>query len=329
MPANLTPEYRKAEESFRAAKTIDEKIERLEEMISTLPKHKGTDHLHADLRRRMATLQKQLDGVDRKRRHDSSAEIAREGAAQIILIGPPSSGKSTILDLLTNAHPEIGSFPFTTHTMQPGMVPFEDIMIQLVDTPPVTSDFMPRHLLSIVRKADGLLLVTDMSSDSTLDDVNAVIEAFTSRHVRLGGKSSGDWHDTVTRDNLETRVIANKMDAPDAEERCMLLRQMLGPSLIIFPVSCVTGKNVPELPRMMFQWMKIVRVYTKVPGEKAERKNPYTVFEGQCVGDICSRIHKDFSEKLRFARLWRGTDNPITVSRYESVRDGDILELHV
>jgi ribosome-interacting GTPase 1 len=329
MPANLTPEYRKAEEAFRAAKTIDEKIERLDEMISALPKHKGTDHLHADLRRRMATLQKQLDSVDRKKRHDSSAEIVREGAAQIILIGPPNSGKSTILDRLTKAHPDIGNFPFTTHAMQPGMVPFKDIMIQLVDTPPVTSDFMPRHLLSIVRKADGLLLVTDMSSDTTLDDVNTVIEAFASRHVSLGGKLESDENDTGTQDYPKTRVIANKMDAPDAEVRCALLRQMLGPSPEIFPLSCVTGKNVHELPRMIFGWMKIVRVYTKAPGEKAERKNPYTVFEGQCVGDICSRIHKDFAEKLRFARVWRGSDNPITVSRYEPVRDGDVLELHL
>jgi len=325
MPANLTPEYRKAEEAFRAAKTIDEKIERLGDMISALPKHKGTDHLFADLKRRMATLQRQLETSDKKTRHDSSAEVPREGAAQIILIGPPNSGKSSILKLLTNANPEIGSYPFTTHQVQPGMIPYEDIQIQLVDTPPVTADYMPRHLLSIVRKADCALLVADMSSDSTLDDIEAVMQAFTVRHVQFvrGKKDQGE------RDKIVCRILANKMDAPDAQERLELLRHMLGGMLEIYPVSCANGENLDKLPTVLFRWMKVVRVYTKIPGEKADRSCPYTVFEGQLVGDICTLIHKDFAEKLRFARLWRGSDNPITVSRNEPVKDGDILELHI
>jgi len=175
MPTNVTPEYRKAEEAFRAAKTTDEKIERLEDAISLLPKHKGTDHLYADLKRRLATLRRQLEVSDKKARRGSFVEFLREGAAQIILVGPPNSGKSSILKLLTNAHPEIGTYPFTTNRMQPGMIPYEDIQIQLVDTPPVTADFMPRHLLSLVRRADGVLLVADMSTDSLLDDIDAVL----------------------------------------------------------------------------------------------------------------------------------------------------------
>ncbi|UCB47164.1 MAG: 50S ribosome-binding GTPase, partial [Spirochaetota bacterium] len=149
MPTNVPPEYKKAEEAFRKAKTTDEKIERLEDMIALLPKHKGTDHLYADLKRRMSTLRRQLETADKKARHDSFVDFTREGAAQIILIGPPNSGKSSLLKILTNAHPEIGDYPFTTNKMQPGMIPYEDIQIQLVDTPPVTSSYMPRHLLSL------------------------------------------------------------------------------------------------------------------------------------------------------------------------------------
>lgn len=324
MPANLTPEYRKAEEAFRAAKKTDEKIERLEEMIAALPKHKGTEHLYADLKRRMSTLQRQLQTSDRKSRHDSSAEIPREGAAQIIMIGPPNSGKSTILKYLTNAHPEIGDYPFTTQQMHPGMIYYEDIQIQLVDTPPVTADYMPRHLLSIVRKSDGVLLVADMSADSTLNDMDGVLGAFTERHVQFVRE-----REAGNRDRIASRVIANKMDAPDAGERLELLRQMLGNSLDIYPFSCIAKEIVTDLPKMLFGWMKIVRVYTKVPGEKADSGCPYTVFEGQSVGDICTLIHKDFYEKLRFARLWRGSDTPVTVSRNEPVKDGDILELHI
>ncbi len=324
MPTNVPPEYRKAEEAFRAAKTTDEKIERLEDMIALLPKHKGTDHLYADLKRRMSTLRRQLEASDKKIRHGSFVDFSREGAAQVILIGPPNSGKSSILKLLTNAHPEIGSYPFTTARMHPGMISYEDIQIQLVDTPPVTADYMPRHLLSVVRRTDGVLLVADLSIDTLLDDIEAVINVFTIRHVQFVREKESD-----DRDKVLCRVIANKIDVPDAGDRLELLREMLGERLDIYPVSCTEGKNVAEIPRMLFQWLKIVRVYTKVPGEKADTGRPYTVFSGQTVSDICALIHKDFFEKLRFARLWRGRDAPVVVSRNELVQDGDILELHI
>ena len=324
MPTNVTPEYRKAEEAFRAAKTIDEKIERLEDAISLLPKHKGTDHLYADLKRRLATLRRQLEVSDKKARHGSFVEFLREGAAQIILVGPPNSGKSSILKLLTNAHPEIGTYPFTTNRMQPGMIPYEDIQIQLVDTPPVTADFMPRHLLSLVRKADGVLLVADMSTDLLLDDIDAVFDAFTERHVQfLREKESGN------SDAILCRVIANKMDTPESRERLEFLRQMLGEKLDILPISCANVENMSKLPEILFRWLKVVRVYTKVPGKKADKVRPYTVFAGQSVRDICMLIHKDFFEKLRFARLWRGSADPVTVSRNELIQDGDIIELHI
>ncbi len=339
MPTNVPPEYRKAEDAFRKAKAIDEKIERLEDMIALLPKHKGTDHLYADLKRRMSTLRRQLEISDKKTRRGSSVEFVREGSAQVILVGPPNSGKSSILKMLTNAHPAIGDYPFTTNRMQPGMVTYEDIQIQLVDTPPVTADFMPRHLLSLVRGADGVLLVADMSKDSLLDDIDAIFNAFEARHVQfVREKESGN------RDTILCRVIANKIDAPDSSERLELLLQMLGQKLDVFPISCVKEEKVSKvtvseltedkissskLPSLLFHWLKIVRVYTKVPGQKADRERPYTVFAGQSVNDICALIHKDFFEKLRFARLWRGNADPVTVSRNELVQDGDILELHI
>jgi small GTP-binding protein len=323
MPTNVPPEYRKAEEAYRAAKTADEKIERLEDMISLLPKHKGTDHLYADLKRRLASLRKQLETQDRKSRHGSFVEFTREGAAQVVLLGPPNCGKSSILQALSNAHPEIGSYPFTTTQMQPGMVPFEDIQIQIIDTPPVTGEYMPRHLLSVIRRTDGVLLVTDMSADSMLDDIDAVFKAFAERHVVFSREKKRD------RDSLRCRVIANKMDAPDAEERLELLHQMLDEGLEITPISCTSENEILQLPGLLFRWLRIVRVYTKIPGKKADLERPYTVFQGQSVMDICRLVHRDFYQNLRFARLWRGDAAPITVSRNEPVLDGDILELHI
>jgi small GTP-binding protein len=323
MPTNVGPEYKKAEEAFRAAKTIDEKITRLEDMIALLPKHKGTDHLYADLKRRMSKLQKQQESSGRKGGGGPTLGFEKEGAAQVILVGAPNCGKSSILKALTNATPDVGEYPFSTHAIQPGMIQYEDIQIQLVDTPPVTPEFMPTHLLSVVRGAEAALLVADLSVDSLLDDLEAVFQAFDLRHVTFVAQQEAD------RDRIRCRIVANKIDARGAEARLELLREMIGDRFPILPLSSRDVKAVGLLPRMLFEWLGIVRVYTKAPGKRPELEKPYTVFTGQTVGDICSLIHKDFLQNLRFARMWRGSDKPITVSKHEIVHDRDILELHL
>lgn len=332
MPTNVTPEYRKAEEAYRTATTVDEKIERLEEMIALLPKHKGTDHLYADLKRRLSGLKKEQESSKKKKGRGLSLDFTREGAAQVVVIGPPNSGKSSILGAVTHAHPETGDYPFTTNRPHPGMMPFEDIQVQLVDTPPVTTDYMHMHLLGLVRHADGALLVCDLSSDTLLDDVESVFSTFGSRHVRFFPRRSDD------HDRIFCRVVANKVDAPGAGERLTLLAEYLleegfvtadGSLADIIPFSCREEKLVAALPGIIIDWLGIVRVYTKTPGSKPELERPYTVFIGGTVGDICTLVHKDFNENLKYARLWRGSRDPVTVSRDETVCDGDVVELHI
>ncbi len=325
MPTNVTPEYRKAEEAFRIAKTLDEKIERLEDMMALLPKHKGTDHLYADLKRRMSRLRKQMEQSTAKKGGGAYVDFTKEGAAaQVILVGPPNCGKSSILKALSNANPEVAEYPFTTNRMQPGMIPYKDIQIQLVDCPPVTGDFIHMHLLSLVRGADAVLLVADLSQDTLLEDTDIVLEVISSRHVRfVKSKEDSD------RDAIPCRILANKEDAPGAMDRLELLRDQIGESFEIVPTSCTQSGNIDRIPQMIIDWLGVIRVYTKIPGKKADLEHPYTVFEGQTVEDICALVHKDFYENLRFARLWRGKSDPITVSRTETVKDEDILELHL
>jgi ribosome-interacting GTPase 1 len=324
MPTNVPPEYRKAEEAYRGASDIDEKIAHLEDMIALLPKHKGTEHLYADLKKRLSKLNRRLESSGKKAGRGGGPGFGREGAAQVVLLGAPNCGKSSILASLSNAHPEIGDYPFTTASLHPGMAPYQDIQIQLVDSPPVTADFLPRHLLGLLRAADAALLLADLSKDSLLEDLEAVIAACNCRQLRFSRLRDPDDHDTVL-----CRVLANKHDAPGAALRLELLHEMLAGSLEVLPLSCAPSGNVAELPEMLFRWLKIVRVYSKVPGKKPEMDHPFCVFSGQTVEDVCSLVHKDFADKLRFARLWRGEHDPITVSRHEPVLDLDILELHL
>ena len=353
MPTNVTPEYRKAEEAFRKAVGVDERIACLEDMIAVLPKHKGTEHLYADLKRKLSKLKTQADSTGRKG-GGPTLGFGREGAAQFILAGAPSSGKSSILKALTNADPEIGDYPFTTTRMQPGMVAYEDIQIQLVDSPPVTAEYVPTHLLGLIRGADALLLVADLGAESLLEDLEAVVGALTARHLHLVRRKDPHRHDEIL-----CRILANKADAQGASSRLELLRELAaaglstmlpatgedgpgetaaaGPGdassrpveLEVLPISCRDPASVGALPRILFDWLRIVRVYTKTPGEKPDLGRPYTVFAGQTVADICTLIHKDFAENLRFARLWRDSPHPITVSPQEPVQDRDVLELHL
>ena len=323
MPTNVTPEYKKAEDAYRDAKTLDEKVERLQDMISILPKHKGTDHLYADLKRRLAKLKRDLESSG-GRKGSRGIDFFRDGAAQVVLIGPPNSGKSSIICAVTHAHPEVGEYPFTTSRIIPGMAPYMDIQIQLIDTPPVTKDHMPMHLLGLVRSADAVLIIVDLSSDSILDDFETLMISFRNRHTHFVHNTTPDISDEIL-----CRVIANKSDAPEADERLSMLREMIGEELEITPLSCKGEEDAGRLPEMLFQWLGIARVYTKIPSKKADREHPYTVLRGGTVDDICSLVHRDFAEKLKFARLWRKSDTPLTVSRNEVVEDGDILELHL
>jgi len=327
MPTNVTPQYRKAEEAYKAATTTEEKIERLEEMMALLPKHKGTDHLFGDLKKRLSKLKRQAESGGRKGRSGPTLGFEREGAAQVILVGAPNSGKSSILAALTKARPDVADYPFTTHHPQPGMIPYEDIQIQLVDTPPVTADAMPVHVMSLVHGSDAAIIVADLSSDQVLEDVEAVMEAFTSRRVDFVRELPAERE--IGHRPVRALVFAAKRDAQNADERLQLLREMICDSLEIVPVSVNHPQCVAELPESLFRFLGIIRVYSKTPGKKPELEKPFTLFAGQTVEDVCALVHKDFVANLSFARLWRDQPKPVTVSRDEKVVDGDILELHV
>ena len=144
MPANLTPEYLAAEEEFKSAQSHEEKIAALERMLSTVPKHKGTEKLQADIKRRLSR--------ERKEGHKKGGArtvpfwlVKKEGAGQVALIGPPNAGKSSLLAALTNARPEVADYPFTTHAPTPGMMAYENIQVQLIDLPPVSRSEVSSH----------------------------------------------------------------------------------------------------------------------------------------------------------------------------------------
>ncbi len=327
MPANLTPQYLEAEKNFRQAKTTLEKIACLEEMLAVIPKHKGTEHLQADLRTRLAALIRSLDVKSATRR--LSMTIEKVGAGQVAVIGLPNTGKSQIVASITNAAPTVAAYPFTTQIATPGMMTFENVQIQLVDTPPL-SDHPPEWwLLNIIRRADSLLLVVDLSQDAVAQ-AEKVIAKLNEKRIGLGqskGEATDDKDAPVSY--KKTIIVGNKADLDDGGRNFQALQSRYGARLPIIAVSAL-GIGLDELKKQIYQVLNVIRVYTKEPGGKPDMAEPIILVRGSTLEMAAASIHKSFAQRMKYARIWgSGKFDGVMVKRDHVLQDGDIIELHL
>jgi hypothetical protein len=328
MPANLTPQYLEAERRFRAAKSTEEKLAALDEMMAVIPKHKGTEHLRGDLKRRYAKLKDEAEQA-RRRRGGFSVAVDREGAGQVVLVGPPNAGKSALVAALSKCPTEVGEYPFTTRRPIAGMMPFVNIQIQLVDLPAVSDTYMEPWVPSLVRPADLCLLVADLASGSVLEDLEQVLGILERSKTAL-----------VSPDDTETPALgwarkptilaANKGDVPEAADALEILRSVYDGRFPVCPVSAQTSQGLEPLKRTIYDALKIVRVYCKPPGEEPSMKSPVVLPRGSTVVEMAESIHKDFARQLKFARIWgSGKFDGQRVQRDYVVQEGDIIEIHI
>ena len=313
MPANLTPEYLAAEEDYRRAQDAAEKLAALEKMLAALPKHKGTEKMQADLRRRLSQTRKE----SRKKGPAHAAPfyyVPREGAGQVMLLGPANSGKSSLLCALTHARPEVAEYPFTTRLPTPGMMNFENVQIQLVDLPPLAADFTEPWLPQVLRNASASVLVVNVNDPDDLEEIEFI------------EKSLQDWR--VPPPGL---MVANQIDRPDGTANFAALADLYRDRYRLVAVSAASGEGLPDFARAVFDLLGLVRVYTKVPGKRADLTAPYVLKRGATVEDAARHVHKDFAEHLKFARLFHrsGEHDGLMVDRHDVVHDEDVLEFHV
>ena len=322
MPANLTPEYLAAEKKWKAATTPQDRLAALQEMLATIPKHKGTDKMQADLKRRIAQVRREMQRKGGTARQKPFHHVEREGAGQVVLVGPPNSGKSALLRALSRAEPEVAPYPFTTRVPLPGMVPFENVQIQLVDLPPLTREFSEGWLYAIIRTADAVALTLSLGEEEVLEQAETALRLLEEARIPLRApQAAGEGKSAV--------AVATHADAPGAAVRLDLLREFAGGRLPVVAVSTVTGEGLEALRRALFESLGVIRVYSKPPGRKADLSAPFILRRGATVLDAAEAIHKDFAAQLRYARLW-GRDEYAgqMVGRDHLLEDGDILEVH-
>jgi ribosome-interacting GTPase 1 len=326
MPANLTPQYLEAEKNFHNAKSTEERIACLDEMLAVMPKHKGTDHLRAELRTKISKLTESLGKKASTQR--MSTKIEKSGAAQVAVIGPPNTGKSQIVANVTSAKPAVAPYPYTTQIATPGMMNFENIQLQLIDTPPIGEQPPEWWLLNLIRRADVLIIVVNLSRAAVVQ-AEAIINLLIDKRIELGPPRAdvSDEESPVTY--KKGLIVGNMADMDSGGNNYRTLQSRYEGYLPVIATSAIRG-NLEELKKRLFQILDVIRVYTKTPGGKPDMTDPIVLEKGSTLEMAAASIHKTFAQRMKFARIWgSGKHDGIMASRDHILMDGDIIELHV
>jgi ribosome-interacting GTPase 1 len=332
MPANLTQQYKKAEDHYRRAETPEEELKWLQVMLAEMPKHKGTDHLQAKLKTQISQLRKEMEQQrsGSKKGGTKSFRIPRQGAGTAVIIGGPNAGKSQLLASLTRAAPEIAVYPFTTKQPQPGMMAWNDVFIQLIDTPPITSDYLEPYLVGLLRSADLALLMIDLGDDNGMEQCKDVLGKLATTKTRLAAESSLDEED-VGLAFTQTFFVANKIDDPEAADRLELFHEMCPLPFREFRVSANNIETLEHLRNAIYESLNVLRIYTKDPKKKeADRDKPFTLNYGDTLLDLAELIHKDYAKNLKFGKVWGSAVHDGTIVKGDYIlNDQDVIEVHI
>jgi small GTP-binding protein len=330
MPANLTPQYKEAEDEYRRAQSQEERLAALQKMWKELPKHKGTDKIQAELKQKISEAKKDVEHEKKSpKKGGVSYKIPRQGAGQIVIVGAPNAGKSQIVNRFTKAAPEVAAYPFTTREPHVGMMDWQDAHVQLIDTPPITADFMEPYVSSLIRAADAVLLVVDLADDIGPFAAEAVIDRLAEVKTVLTGSPPAEPEDFSIH-YAKTLLGANKIDADGAEDRLTIVREMYGARFPIHVFSAEHGQGMEELRDALYKVLNMIRVYSKHPGKPADKSSPLTIPFGGTVERFAGEVHRDFVEKMKSARVWgTGVFDGQPVGREHVLHDGDVVELHL
>ncbi|MFH2054452.1 MAG: TGS domain-containing protein, partial [bacterium] len=317
---------------YRQANTDPERLDALQEMLKVIPKHKGTEKLQAEIKAKIAKLKKSSVGKKGGSRQKQLDNIPKDGAAQIPLLGGPNCGKSQFLATVTNATPEVAEYPFSTRTPTAGMMPWENVQFQLIDLPPVALASYEGWMKSLIFRADAILLFADLGSDDILDDLETVVNMMEAQQIHLVKPDFDPEDEDLSLEAVwkPTLLVANRCDLDEDSIRYGFLAEHFGDRFSIYRVNSKTGWGTESLKANLFASLRLVRIYTKMPGHEPDLADPVLLTPPATVKDAAIHIHKDFAHKLKYARIWgEGKHEGQRVNEDFEIADGDVLEFHL
>ncbi len=303
MAVNLTPQYLEAEAEYKKAQTPEDRLACLRKMWTLLPKHKASEKLQADIKSRISDLSAEIEHAKKHpKKAGVSHKIPRQGAGQYVIVGAPNAGKSRLLTRLTRATPDVAPYPFTTHEPHAGMMQWEDVKVQLIDTPPITADYLEPYVSSMVRAADAALLLVDLGDDDGPFAAETVLDRLAAVKTVLVGAAPADAQDPSIA-HVRTLLLANKIDLPGAADRLEMVREMYAARLPIHVISAEHGTGLAEAGAAIYRFLNVIRVYTKQPGKPPDLTAPFTCPAGSTLVEMAALVHRDFAQNLKSAHL--------------------------
>ncbi len=301
MPTNVHPEYVYAEKEFLLAESDEEKLKALEKMISFAPKHKGGENLRAQLKARLKKLKEKITTEKRTRKSARQGTGIKKEEMQAAIIGKTTTGKSSLLSLLTNARPEIADYSFTTKAPVVGMMDYNGVSIQLIEIPAVESEYYDR---GVANSADSILiLITNLNQ---IQEIEKELNKFRGKKI----------------------IVFNKEDLLSENERRKISATLQSKKYNFVLISVKNKEGIEELKEKIFQSFGKIRVYTKQPNEKQKAKKPIILLPESTVRNVAEKILKGFSSKIKEARIWGPSSKypGQVVGLVHKVKDLDVVE---
>ncbi|HUV42764.1 MAG TPA: GTPase [Patescibacteria group bacterium] len=280
---------------------LEAKIEAVEEEIRKTPYHKGTEHYIGRLKAKLAKLKRQKETNSAQGKGKGFA-LKKFGDATVVLVGPPSVGKSSLLNNLTGTHARVESWPFTTLEVIPGVLKYKGAQIQILDLPGIIGRAAEgkgrgKEILSVVRIADLLILMVDVKTKNKLAAINKELK--------------------LLKIELPTLLVVNKVDLLNKASKTQN-KEIL--------ISIQNEIGLDELKKAIWQELNLIRVYLKQKDKEPDFNEPLIMKKGAQVAGVAQKI---FPEKKEFKQILLWGPSALfpgqQVSLNHQLKDEDVL----